>query len=148
TAERCRHATDLPGDAQGEEIDRFAGSGLLGVSGISADTRDLLRDERPEAREAIDLFTLRIAGEIGRMAATLGGLNGIVFTAGIGEHQPEIRAAICNRLQWLNLKIDDKANIANAPVLSTSASSVAAFMISTDEEQIIANEALSVLASE
>lgn len=121
-------------------------SGLLGVSGISADTRDLLKDERPEAREAVDLFTLRIAGEIGRMAATLGGLDGIVFTAGIGEHQPEIRAAIGNRLQWLGLEMDGNANSANAPTISTSASSVAAFIIPTDEEQIIANEALSVLA--
>jgi acetate kinase len=123
-------------------------SGLLGVSGISADTRDLLKDERPEAREAIDLFTLRIAGEIGRMTATLGGLDGIVFTAGIGEHQPEIRAAICERLRWLGVALDGKANTTNEPIISTSASSVATFVIATDEEQTIANEALSVLAAE
>jgi acetate kinase len=123
-------------------------SGLLGVSGISGDTRDLLKDERPEAREAIDLFTLRIAGEVGRMTATLGGLDGIVFTAGIGEHQPEIRAAICDRLQWMGLVLDSEANAANAPIISASSSSVTLFVIATDEEQIIANEALSVLASE
>lgn len=82
--------------------------GLLGVSGISADTRDLLKDERPEARQAIDLFTMRIAGEIGRMAATLGGLDAIVFTAGIGEHQPEIRAGVAKRLSWLGLAIDER----------------------------------------
>jgi len=122
-------------------------SGLLGVSSISGDTRDLLKDERPEAREAIDLFALRIAGEIGRMTATLGGLDGIVFTAGIGEHQPEIRAAICDRLRWLGVALDGKANTTSASVISTSASSVATFVIATDEEQIIANEALSVLAS-
>jgi len=122
-------------------------SGLLGVSSISGDTRDLLKDERPEAREAIDLFSLRIAGEIGRMTATLGGLDGIVFTAGIGEHQPEIRAAICDRLRWLGVAIDGEANSTSASVISTSASSVATFVIATDEEQIIANEALSVLAS-
>ena len=122
-------------------------SGLLGVSSISGDTRDLLKDERPEAREAIDLFSLRIAGEIGRMTATLGGLDGIVFTAGIGEHQPEIRAAICDRLRWLGVALDGKANTTSASVISTSASSVATFVIATDEEQIIANEALSVLAS-
>ncbi len=121
-------------------------SGLLGVSGISADTRDLLKDERPEAREAIALFALRIAGEIGRMTATLGGLDGIVFTAGIGEHQPEIRAAICDRVRWLGVALDSDANATNAPVISTSASSITAFVIATDEEQIIANEALSVLA--
>ena len=122
-------------------------SGLLGVSSISGDTRALLKDERPEAREAIDLFSLRIAGEIGRMTATLGGLDGIVFTAGIGEHQPEIRAAICDRLRWLGVALDGKANTTSASVISTSASSVATFVIATDEEQIIANEALSVLAS-
>lgn len=122
-------------------------SGLLGVSGISGDTRDLLKDERPEAREAIDLFALRIAGEIGRMTATLGGLDGIVFTAGIGEHQPEIRASICDRLRWLGVALDGEANTASACIISTSASSVATFVIATDEEQIIANEALSVLAS-
>lgn len=121
-------------------------SGLLGVSSISGDTRDLLKDERPEAREAIDLFALRIAGEIGRMTATLGGLDGIVFTAGIGEHQPEIRAAICDRLRWLGVALDGKANSTSASIISTSASSVATFVIATDEEQIIANEALSVLA--
>jgi acetate kinase len=123
-------------------------SGLLGVSGISADTRDLLKDERPEAREAIDLFTSRIAGEIGRMTATLGGLDGIVFTAGVGEHQPEIRAAICERLRWLGVALDGKANTTNEPIISTSASSIATFVIATDEEQTIANEALSVLAAE
>jgi len=122
-------------------------SGLLGVSGISADTRDLLKDERTEAREAIDLFTLRIAGEIGRMTATIDGLDSIVFTAGIGEHQPEIRTAICDRLRWLGIALDSEANTVNAPIISTLASSIAAFVIPTDEEQIIANEALSVLAS-
>ena len=94
-------------------------SGLLGVSGISADTRDLLKDGRPEARQAIDLFTLRIAGEIGRMAATLGGLDAIVFTAGIGEHQPEIRAGVAKRLSWLGFAIDEKANAANDFTIST-----------------------------
>lgn len=121
-------------------------SGLLGVSGISGDTRDLLKDKRREAGEAIDLFTLRIAGEIGRMAATLGGLDGLVFTAGIGEHQPEIRAAICDRLGWMGITLDGKANTANAPIITTSASSVATFVIPTDEEQIIANETLTLLA--
>ncbi|AYG70082.1 MULTISPECIES: acetate/propionate family kinase [unclassified Rhizobium] len=123
-------------------------SGLLGVSGISADTRDLLMSERSEAREAVDLFALRIAGEIGRMTMTLGGLAAVVFTAGIGEHQPEIRAAICDRLRWHGLYIDSDANAANAPVISTSASTITAFVIPTDEEQIIADEALVILAAE
>ena len=81
-------------------------SGLLGLSGISPDSRDLLASDRAEAREAIDVFTFRIAGEVARLATTLGGLNAIVFTAGIGEHQPQIRAAVCERLAWLDLEID------------------------------------------
>ncbi|AVA22505.1 acetate/propionate family kinase [Rhizobium sp. CB3171] len=123
-------------------------SGLLGVSGISADTRDLLKSSKLEAREAIDLFCLRIAGEVARMAATLGGLDSLVFTAGIGEHQPEIRTDICDRLRWLGLEIDEDANAANAPIVSTSSSSITAFVIPTDEEQIIADEALSIFAGE
>ncbi|MGO7042730.1 acetate/propionate family kinase [Rhizobium acaciae] len=120
-------------------------SGLLGVSGISADTRDLLKDDRPQARQAIDLFTLRIAGEIGRMAATLNGLDTLVFTAGIGEHQSEIRAGVAKRSSWLGLAIDEKANAANDFTISTRKSRIAAHVIATDEEQVIADEALSIL---
>ncbi|NNH57684.1 acetate/propionate family kinase [Rhizobium laguerreae] len=122
-------------------------AGLLGVSGISADTRDLLKDGRPEAHQAIDLFTLRIAGEIGRMAATLNGLDAVVFTAGIGEHQPEIRAGVAKRLVWLGLTINEKANAANGFTIGARESRIAAHVIATDEEQIIANEALTVLGS-
>lgn len=122
-------------------------SGLLGVSGINADTRDLLEDGRAEAREALDLFTLRIAGEIGRMSVTLGGLDAIVFTAGIGEHQPQIRAAVLQRLSWLGLAADEKANAANGFTITTPASRITAHVIATDEEQIIAQEALSILRS-
>lgn len=122
-------------------------SGLLGVSGINADSRDLLDDSRPEAREALDLFTLRIAGEIGRMSVTLGGLDAIVFTAGIGEHQPQIRAAVIQRLGWLGLAVDEKANAANGFTITTPASRITAHVIATDEEQIIAKEALSILRS-
>ncbi|MDR6667292.1 acetate/propionate family kinase [Rhizobium sp. 1399] len=122
-------------------------SGLLGVSGINADTRDLLEDDRAEAQEALDLFTLRIAGEIGRMSVTLGGLDAIVFTAGIGEHQPQIRAAVLQRLSWLGLAVDEKANAANGFTITTPASRITAHVIATDEEQIIAQEALSILRS-
>jgi len=120
-------------------------SGLLGASGISADTRDLLKDGRPEARQAIDLFTLRIAGEIGRMAVTLNGLDAVVFTAGIGEHQPEIRAGVAKRLSWLGLIVGEKANAANDFTISTGESRITAHVIATDEEQVIADEALSIL---
>ncbi len=122
-------------------------AGLLGVSDINADTRDLLEDDRQEAHEAIDLFTLRIAGEIGRMSMTLGGLDAIVFTAGIGEHQPQIRAAVVQRLSWLGLAIDDKANTANGFTITTPASRITAHVIATDEEQIIAQEALAIVRS-
>ncbi|MBY5356810.1 acetate/propionate family kinase [Rhizobium leguminosarum] len=125
----------------------YHNAGLLGVSGISADTRELLKDGRPEAHQAIDLFTLRIAGEIGRMAATLNGLDAVVFTAGIGEHQPEIRAGVARRLVWLGLTINEKANAANGFTISARESRIAAHVIATDEEQIIADEALTVLGS-
>ncbi|MCW1408087.1 acetate/propionate family kinase [Rhizobium sp. 1AS11] len=121
--------------------------GLLGVSGISADTRDLLKDGRLEARQAINLFTLRIAGEISRMAATLNGLDAIVFTAGIGEHQPEIRAGVARRLSWLGLEIDEKANAANDFTISMRESRILVHVVATDEEQVIAEEALSLLGS-
>jgi acetate kinase len=120
-------------------------SGLLGVSGISADSRDLLASDRPEAGEALDLFAFRIAGEVARLAATLGGLDAIVFTAGIGENQPEIRSAVAERLSWLGLSLDPAANAANATTLSAASSAVSAFVIATDEEQVIADEAAALL---
>ena len=120
-------------------------SGLLGVSGISGDSRVLLESDRAEASEALDLFALRIGGEIARLVATLGGLDALVFTAGIGEHQPEIRAAICRRLTWLGLLIDGVANKGNAATISTSQSKIAVVVIATDEEQVIADEAVSLI---
>lgn len=119
-------------------------SGLLGVSGINADSRDLLKSAAPEAREALDLFAFRISREIAALANTLGGLDGIVFTAGIGEHQPEVRATVCNYLGWLGVAIADRANKANALRIDAGGK-VAIFVLATDEEQIIAEEAWSVL---
>ncbi|SIQ45040.1 acetate/propionate family kinase [Bosea sp. TND4EK4] len=123
-------------------------SGLLGVSGISADSRELLESERPEASQALDLFTFRIAGEIARLATTLGGLDAIVFTAGVGENQPRIRADVSARLAWLGLTLDETANAANAGTISGASSRIRALTIPTDEEQVIADEALSVLGRE
>jgi acetate kinase len=120
-------------------------SGLLGVSGISADSRELAASARPEAREALELFAFRIAGEAARLATTLGGLDCLVFTAGIGEHQPQVRAAVCERLAWLGVKLDGQANAANASVISSAASRVAVLILATDEEQVIADEANSIL---
>ncbi|CAH1648017.1 MULTISPECIES: acetate/propionate family kinase [unclassified Chelatococcus] len=122
-------------------------SGLLGMSGISADSRELLASDRPEAREALEVFAFRIAGEIARLAATLGGLDAVVFTAGVGENQPWVRAAVAARLEWLGLALDGEANAANAVRVSAAMSRVAAFVIPTDEEQVIADEAESVLAA-
>ncbi|MFA6153887.1 acetate/propionate family kinase [Mesorhizobium sp.] len=119
-------------------------SGLLGVSGISADSRDLIGNETPAAQEALDLFAFRIARETAAIANTLGGLDGIVFTAGIGEHQPQIREAVCDHLSWLGVGIDPVANAANATRIEAPDSRVAVLVIATDEEQVIADEACSV----
>lgn len=122
-------------------------SGLLGVSGISADSRHLLNSDAPEAKEAVDLFTLRAAGEVARLAATLGGLDAVVFTAGVGENQPAVRAGICERLGWLGLDLDPVANAANAALISTAESRMSAFVIPTDEEQVIAEETVWLLGN-
>ena len=120
-------------------------SGLIGLSGISADSRVLLESSAAEAAEAIDVFTFRIAGEIARLSATIGGLDTLVFTAGIGENQPAIRRKVCERLAYLGIELDEGANDANAQAISTTGSSVRVMVIETDEEQVIADEALSVL---
>jgi len=117
-------------------------SGLMGVSGFSADSRELLASAEPEAREALDLFAFRTAGEIARLVATLGGMDALVFTAGIGEHQPPIRAAICGRLAWLGLELDTRANESNAETISAGSSRARVLIIPTDEEQVIADEAV------
>jgi len=113
-------------------------SGLLGLSGISGDVRVLLASDDPHARDAIELFTYRIALEAGAMISALGGLDGLVFTAGIGEHAPAIRAAVCARLSWLGLRIDDVANAADAARISMPDSDVEVCVIPTDEELMIA----------
>ncbi len=123
-------------------------SGLLGISGISADSRELLASDLPQAREALDLFAFRIAGEVARLATSLGGLDALVFTAGIGEHQPAIRAAVCERLAWLGIRIDAQSNMRNARIVSCLGGTPTVFVIATDEEQVIAQEAVSVLHSE
>lgn len=120
-------------------------AGLLGVSGLSADTRDLLASPDPAAREALALFAFRIAREVAATANTLGGLDGLVFTAGIGEHQPEIRAAICAHLAWLGVKIDGTANTTDATRIESAVSKVVVLVIPTDEEHVIATETASVL---
>jgi acetate kinase len=119
-------------------------SGLLGVSGISGDMRTLSESEEAHAREAIELFVFRAARETAALANTLGGLDCLVFTAGIGEHSAPIREAICEKLRWLGVRIDAHANEAHAELISNSDSSVEVRVIPTDEEFVIAHHVLAV----
>jgi len=120
-------------------------SGLLGVSGISSDVRTLLKSADPHAAEAIDLFVYRAVRDLGSLAAALGGLDALVFTAGIGENSAHIRARICAGLQWLGLVIDDSANEAATQRISTIGSRVSAWIIPTNEELIIARHTQAML---
>jgi acetate kinase len=113
-------------------------SGLLGVSGISGDMRVLLESGESSATEAVELFCERAARETASLAAALGGLDAVVFTAGIGEHAPTIRARIAAKLAWLGLELDGEANARHGPRISVAQSRVAAWVIPTDEEGVIA----------
>jgi acetate kinase len=113
-------------------------SGLLGISGISNDMRDLLDSSAPEARLALDYFVYRAAKEIGALAAVLGGIDGLVFTAGIGENSGEIRRRICEASGWLGLELDAEANARKGPRISRLGSKVSAWVIPTNEELMIA----------
>ncbi len=113
-------------------------SGLLGISGISNDMRVLLGSSEPGARLAVDYFVYRAAKEIGALAAVLGGIDGLVFTAGIGENSAEIRQRICAASAWLGIELDEAANDTQGPRISRSGSRVSAWVIPTNEELIIA----------
>ncbi|MCP3371565.1 acetate/propionate family kinase [Bradyrhizobium cajani] len=120
-------------------------SGLLGVSSISSDMRTLLASREAAAREAVDLFTFRAAQQIAVMASSLGGLDGLVFTGGIGEHAGEIRAGIGERLAWLGVRIDAAANDAARERISDGGSAIEVFVIPTNEELAIARHCAAVL---
>jgi len=113
-------------------------SGLLGVSGISSDMRVLLDSHDPRAKEAIDLFVYRVGRELGSLAAALGGLDAIVFTAGIGENSAALRERIVRDAAWLGVELDDDANRRNDARISTSGSRVSAWVVPTNEELMIA----------
>ena len=113
-------------------------SGLLGISGISSDMRDLLKSAEPRARLAVDYFVYQAAKEIGAMAAVLGGVDGLVFTAGIGENSAEIRKRIVHASAWLGIELDEIANADAGPRISARSSKVSAWMIPTNEELMIA----------
>ena len=119
-------------------------SGLLGVSGISADMRDLLDSPAPQAAEAVALFVHMILRQIGALTASLGGLDGLVFTAGIGERSAAIRMQVMAGLDWLGLVPDEDANRAHGPLISAPRSAVAAAMIPTDEEAVILRAVLAL----
>lgn len=116
----------------------YQSSGLLGVSGISDDMKTLLASAKQEAREAIDLFVYRTCRELGSLVATLGGIDALVFTAGIGEHAPEIRRRVCEEAAWLGLDVDEVANEAGGPRITKADSKTSAWMIPTDEDLMIA----------
>src|SRR5215831_4404839 len=120
-------------------------SGLLGVSGISSDMRTLEASADPAAKAAIDLFIYRIGRELGSLAAALRGLDAIVFTGGIGEHSATLRERVCRDAAWLGVDLDQRANEANGPRISTAASRVTAWVIPTDEELMIARHTRHVL---
>jgi acetate kinase len=113
-------------------------SGLLGVSGVSGDMRELLRSRQPSAAAAIDLFVYRIGRELGSLAAALGGLDALVFTAGIGENASPVRARVCAGASWLGVRIDEDANRRHGPRISSPDSAVSVWVIPTDEELTIA----------
>jgi acetate kinase len=113
-------------------------SGLLGVSGVSSDMRELLASDAPRARLAVDLFIYRIGRELGSLAAALGGVDALVFTGGIGEHAKEIRERVCAGAAWLGVELDPVANGAGGPRISRDSSPVAAWVIPTNEELMIA----------
>ncbi len=125
-------------DARAIEKLIYQESGLLGVSGISSDMRTLLASDEPRARLAVDLYVYRIGRELGSLAAALGGLDAIVFTAGIGERAAEIRSRVCRDAAWVGVRLDEAANEAGGPRISTADSAVAAWVIPTNEELIIA----------
>jgi acetate kinase len=120
-------------------------SGLLGVSGISDDMRVLLASDDSHAKAALDLFSYRMAGLVGSLTNALGGLDGLVFTAGIGEHAAPVRASVCARLAWLGVRLDGGANAAGAGLISAADSTIEIRVIPTDEEAMIARHTRAIL---
>lgn len=136
---------ELQMDARAIEKLLYKQSGLLGVSGISGDMRALLASDDERARFAVELFVYRIGRELGSLAAAAQGIDALVFTAGIGEHAPEIRERVCRAAAWLGLHLDAQANLRGGPRISTASSSVAAWVIPTNEESMIARHTRDLL---
>ena len=132
-------------DARAIEALIYRQSGLLGVSGISSDMRQLRASSEPRAAEAIALFTYRIAREIGSLAAALGGLDALIFTGGIGQNDAATRAEVSERCRWLGLELDGGRNKRGMTRISTDTSRISAWVVSTDEELMVANHTAKVL---
>jgi acetate kinase len=122
-------------------------SGLLGVSGVSSDVRTLLESKDPGAKLALDLYVYRIGRELGSLAAALGGLDALVFTAGVGENAVVIRERVCRDAAWLGVELDAAANANGAPCITSRGSRVTAWVIPTNEELMIARHTLCVLGA-
>jgi acetate kinase len=138
---------ELKMDARAIEKLIYQQSGLLGMSGISSDMRTLEASPAPEAKAAIDVFIYRIGRELGSLAAALGGLDAIVFTAGIGENSRALRGRVCKDAAWLGLELDAPANESGGPRISTVASRTSAWVVPTNEELMIARHTRRVLAA-
>jgi len=139
---------ELKMDARAIEKLIYQQSGLLGVSGISSDMRTLEQSAEPSAKAAIDLYVYRIGRELGSLAAALGGVDAIVFTAGIGENSRSLRERVCGDASWLGVELDPEANERNATRISSPASRVSAWVIPTNEELMIARHTCKLLATQ
>jgi acetate kinase len=132
-------------DAGAVETLLYKRSGLLGVSGVSNDMRTLLASREPRAALAVDLFVYRIGRELGSLAAALGGLDAVVFTAGIGENVALIRERVCRAAAWLGIELDPEANAEHGPRITTASSRTTGWVIPTNEELMIARHTREVL---
>ena len=122
-------------------------SGLLGVSELSNDMQVLQDSDKPHAQEAIDLFCYRAASSLAALVPSIGGLDALIFTAGIGENSPLVRKLICERLSWLGAALDGAANAQNAPRINSPESRVDILVIPTNEEAVVARACSTILRS-
>ena len=122
-------------------------SGLLGISGLSADMRALLASDSQRAADAVDLFVYNVVCQIGGLIATLGGLDALIFTGGIGIHSAAIRRRICEALGWIGIRLNDSANTVNGPQIDSNDSAISVWVTPTDEEKVIATHTHRLIAN-
>jgi acetate kinase len=132
-------------DARALETLVYKQCGLLGVSGISSDMRTLRASDDPRAKEAIDLFIYRIVREIGSLAAALGGVDGLVFTGGIGQRDSKTRREVAAGCAWLGAELDEARNGGAEGLISADGSKLPMWVVQTDEELVIARQTAAVL---